>query len=86
MNWNIWLILFLAWGLPLTYYRGRFRKMIYQTGHWAINIKPVFTKELRGLFGNLYPGVPEYLRLRNFYRFYLSVYLILFFLWKSRTQ
>ena len=86
MNWNIWLVLFLLWGLPLTYYRGKFRKMIYQTEHWSINIKPVFFKELKGLFGNLYPTNHDYLKLRNFYRFYLSVYLVLFFLWKLMTQ
>ena len=83
MSLNIWLIFFLLWGLPLTYYRGKFRKLIYQTEHWTINIKPVFVKEIKGLFGNFYPNVPDYIKLRNFYRFYLSVYLILFILWKA---
>jgi len=27
---NIWLILFILWGLPLTFYRSRFRKIVYQ--------------------------------------------------------
>lgn len=75
---NIWLILFVAWGLPLTYYRSRFRKMVYQTDSWVINIKPVFWKEIRGLFGNLYPDNLEYKKFRNFYLFYLAIYLILF--------
>jgi peroxiredoxin Q/BCP len=83
MHWNVLLILFLAWGIPLTYYRGKFRKLVYQTQDWTINIKPVFIKELRGLFGNLYPEMPEYIKLRNFYRIYLAIYLTLFFLWKS---
>jgi thioredoxin-dependent peroxiredoxin len=75
---NIWLILFIAWGLPLTFYRSKFRKMVYQTESWTINIKPYFWKELKALFGNLYPENKSYLKLRNFYRFYLIVYLLLF--------
>ncbi len=75
---NIWLILFVVWGLPLTFYRSKFRKIVYQTDSWTINIKPYFGKELKALFGNLYPGNRKYLKLRNFYRFYLIVYLILF--------
>ena len=75
---NIWLILFIAWGLPLTFYRGKFRKMVYQTNSWIINFKPVFVKELKALFGNIYPDNGNYLKMRNFYRFYLIIYLLLF--------
>ena len=78
---NIWLILFVIWGLPLSYYRSKFRKIVYQTDSWIINIKPVFIKELRGLFGNLYPDNYKYRKFRNFYLFYLFVYLILFILY-----
>jgi peroxiredoxin Q/BCP len=52
--------------------------MVYQTDKWIINIKPVFWKELKGLFGNIYPGNMEYKKFRNFYRFYLAVYVLLF--------
>ncbi len=75
---NIWLILFFAWGLPLTFYRSKFRKIVYQTESWTINIKPYFWKELKALFGNMYPDNRNYLKLRNFYRFYLVIYLLLF--------
>jgi len=75
---HIWLILFVVWGLPLTIYRSKFRKMVYQTDSWVINIKPVFWKELRGLFGNIYPENMQYKKFRNFYRFYLAVYIVLF--------
>lgn len=75
---NIWLILFIIWGLPLTHYRSKFRKIVYQTDDWKINIKPLFLRELKGLFGNLYPQNSEYLKARNFYRFYLAIYLLLF--------
>jgi peroxiredoxin Q/BCP len=75
---NIWLILFFVWGIPLTYYRSKFRKMVYQTDSWTINIKPVFMKELRAIFGNIYPDNKNYLKFRNFYRFYLIIYLVLF--------
>jgi peroxiredoxin Q/BCP len=35
-------------------------------------------KELKALFGNMYPDNKNYLKLRNFYRFYLIIYLLLF--------
>ncbi len=52
--------------------------MVYQTDSWLINIKPVFWKELKGLFGNIYPDNLKYKKFRNFYLFYLAIYLILF--------
>lgn len=82
---NIWLILFIIWGLPLTHYRSKFRKIVYQTDDWRINIKPVFWKELKGLFGNLYPNNLEYKKLRNFYLFYLTIYFILFVLYSYNS-
>ncbi len=78
---NIWLILFILWGLPMTYYRSKFRKTVYQTDHWLINIKPLFVKEFKALFGNIYPNNSEYIKQRNFYRFYLGIYTILFVLY-----
>lgn len=75
---NIWFILFVVWGLPLSYYRSKFRKIIYQTDNWIINIKPIFWKEIRGLFGNIYPNNKEYKRFRKFYLIYLIIYIILF--------
>jgi peroxiredoxin Q/BCP len=35
-------------------------------------------KELKALFGNIYPENKDYIRFRNFYRFYLIIYLLLF--------
>lgn len=75
---NIWFILFVIWGLPLGFYRSKFRKIVYQTESWLINIKPVFWKEIKALSGNLYPGNKAYLKFRNFYRLYLAIYGILF--------
>ena len=75
---HIWLILFIVWGLPLTMYRSKFRKIVYDTNSWTINIKPVFFKEIKALYGNIYPKNEPYLKFRNFYRFYLSVYILLF--------
>jgi thioredoxin-dependent peroxiredoxin len=74
---KIWLILFIVWGLPLTLYRSKFRKIVYQTDSWIINIKPYFLKELKALFGNMYPENKKYLKFRNFYRLYLTIYLLL---------
>ena len=75
---NIWLILFIGWGLPLSIYRNKFRKMVYQTDSWMINIKPVFRKEIKGLFGNVFPDNQKYIKFRNFYLFYLSAYVLMF--------
>lgn len=91
MDWiisNIWLILFFAWGLPLGIYRSKFRKLVYETDSWTINIKPVFIKELKALLGNVFPENNNYLKFRNFYRFYLAVYVLLFaayYLFNSNT-
>lgn len=86
MTKKIWLILFIIWGLPLTYYRSKFRKIVYQTDKWTINIKPVFWKELKALFGNIYPENLNYLKFRNFYRFYLVVYALLFSFYMTFAQ
>jgi peroxiredoxin Q/BCP len=82
----IWLILFIVWGLPLTIYRSKFRKFVYQTDSWTINIKPYFIKDLKALFGNIYPNNPDYLKFRNFYRFYLIIYLLLFISYLTFSQ
>jgi peroxiredoxin Q/BCP len=74
---NIWFLLFFVWSIPLSYYRSKFRKIIYQTDSWLINIKPFFWKEILGLIGNIYPKNISYKKLRNFYRFYLTIYLLL---------
>ena len=86
---NSWLILFVVWGIPLTWFRSKFRKVVYQTDSWIINIKPVFMKEIKALFGNLLPGNQLYHRLRNSYRIYLSIYFLLFLLYfnfQSKAQ
>jgi peroxiredoxin Q/BCP len=75
---HIWLILFIVWGLPLMMYRSKFRKIVYDTNSWTINIKPLFFKEIKALFENIYPENKQYLKFRNFYRFYLIIYLLLF--------
>jgi len=67
----------IAWSLPMSIYRSQFRKIVYQDNHWSINIKPYFLKELKGLLGNIYPHNPEYIQKRNFYRFYLMIYITL---------
>ena len=75
---NILLLILFIWGIPSTYFRSRFRKIVYQTDDWKINIKPVFIKELKALFINVFPEDSEYIKIRNYYRVYLVVYLIIF--------
>ena len=72
------LILLVVWGIPSTFFRSRFRKIVYQTDDWKINIKPLFIKEIRGILSNIYPENKDYIRARNNYRAYLIVYLIIF--------
>jgi len=74
-------ILLLLWGIPSTFFRSKFRKIVYQTDDWKINIKPIFIKELKGLFFNIYPENDEYIKVRNQYRIYLMVYLLLFIIY-----
>jgi peroxiredoxin Q/BCP len=75
---TILLVLFILWGVPLMLYRSKFRRMIYRTDSWTINFKPAFLKELKGVFGNIFPYDKRYIRMRNFYRIYLLVYFSLF--------
>ena len=78
---QIILIILIIWGIPSTYFRSKFRKIVYQTDDWKINIKPLFKKEIIGLFSNMYPDNQDYLKTRNYYRVYLVVYLILFIIY-----
>ena len=74
-------VLLVIWGIPSTYFRSKFRKIVYQTDDWKINIKPLFIKELKGLFLNILPGNKNYIKVRNQYRLYLVVYLFLFIIY-----
>ena len=71
-------VLLIILGIPSTFFRSKFRKIVYQTDDWKINIKPLFVKELKGLFFNIFPQNNDYIKTRNQYRIYLSVYLLLF--------
>ena len=75
---TILLIILFIWGIPSTYFRSRFRKIVYQTDDWKINIKPVFFKEIKALFINFFPEDSQYIKIRNYYRVYLFIYLIIF--------
>ena len=78
---SILFFIFMAWGFPLGYYRSKFRKIVYDTDSWTINIKPLFWKELKGLFVIIYPENLMYKKFRKFYLFYLSIYLLLLVLY-----
>ena len=75
---TILFIILIVWGIPSTFFRSKFRKIVYQTNDWKINIKPLFKKEIVGLLFNLYPENQDYIKTRNNYRIYLFVYLIIF--------
>ena len=72
------LIILFIWGAPSSYFRSKFRKIVYRTTDWKINIKPVFFKEIKALVFNIYPENNNYIRVRNYYRFYLLVYAVIF--------
>ncbi len=75
---TIILIILFVWGAPSTYFRSKFRKIVYKTDDWKINIKPLFIKEIKALFLNIYPENSKYLKTRKYYSFYLIIYLMLF--------
>ena len=75
-------LILMIWSIPSTYFRSKFRKIVYQTDDWKINIKLLFKKEIFGLFTNMYPDNINYLKTRNYYRIYLVIYLILFITYK----
>jgi peroxiredoxin Q/BCP len=75
---TIILIILFIWGAPSTYFRSKFRKIVYKTDDWKINIKPLFIKEIKALFLNIYPKNSNYLKIRKYYIFYLLIYLMLF--------
>ena len=81
---NFLFILLVVWGIPSTYFRSKFRKIVYKTDDWKINIKPIFKKEIIALFSNLYPENNEYLKTRDQYRVYLLVYLLIFIFYISQ--
>tara|TARA_B100001029_G_C14996451_1_gene415334 strand:- start:57 stop:314 length:258 start_codon:yes stop_codon:yes gene_type:complete len=81
---NFLFIVLIVWGIPSTYFRSKFRKIVYKTNDWKINIKPFFKKEIIALFSNLYPDNDLYIKIRNQYRVYLIVYLIIFIYYMSQ--
>lgn len=78
---SILLIVLFIWGIPSSFIRSRFRKIVYQTNHWTINIKPLFIKEIIALFSNMFPENSDYIKTRNYYRIYLLIYLIIFIIY-----
>ena len=80
---TILLIVLFIWGIPISFIRSRFRKIVYQTNHWTINIKPLFIKEIIALFSNMFPENSDYIKTRNYYRIYLLIYLVIFIIYYS---
>ena len=78
---TILFVILIIWGIPSSYFRSKFRKIIYQTDDWKINIKPLFKKEIVGLLSNIYPNNKQYLKARKYYVIYLLVYPFLFLLY-----
>ena len=78
---TVLLIVLFIWGIPSSFIRSKFRKIVYQTNDWIINIKPLFVKEVIALFSNLYPENSNYIKTRNYYRIYLLIYLVLFIIY-----
>ena len=62
---TILLIILFIWGFPSTYFRSKFRKIVYDTNDWKINIKPVFIKEINGLFFNILPKNKKYIEVEK---------------------
>ncbi len=78
---TILLIVLFIWGIPSSFIRSKFRKIVYQTNDWTINIKPFFIKEIIALFSNMFPENSNYIKTRNYYRIYLLIYLVIFIIY-----
>ncbi|MDC0924183.1 hypothetical protein N8255_02475 [Flavobacteriaceae bacterium] len=78
---TVLLIVLFIWGIPSSFIRSKFRKIVYQTNDWKINIKPLFVKEIIALFSNMFPENSNYTKTRDYYRIYLLIYLILFLIY-----
>jgi peroxiredoxin Q/BCP len=78
---EILLIVLFIWSLPSFYFRSKFRKIVYQTNDWKINIKPLFIKEIKALIFKIYPNDEAYLKIRRNYIIYLVIYFGLFILY-----
>ena len=68
----------ILWGILSRCFRSKFRKIIYETNDWKINIKPLFEKELIGLFFKISSKNKDYIKSRKHYRIYLIIYGTLF--------
>jgi peroxiredoxin Q/BCP len=73
---TILLIVLFVWGIPSSFIRSKFRKIVYQTNHWTINIKPLFIKEIIALFSNMFPENSDYIKTRNYLLIYLVIFII----------
>ena len=62
------LFILILWGIPSTYFRSKFQKIINETNDQKINIKLSFKKELIGLFSKVPTKNKDYLKTRNQYR------------------
>ena len=62
---NLILFILILWGIPSAYFRSRFRKIIYETDDWKINIKLLFKKELIGLLSKTSSKNKDYIKTRN---------------------
>ena len=78
---TVLLIVLFIWGIPSSFIRSKFRKIVYKTNDWKINIKPLFVKEIIALFSNMFPENSNYIKTRDYYRIYLLIYLILFLIY-----
>ncbi len=78
MTFHTVIIVFcIIWSIPFSILRSRFRKMVYKTDSWVINVKPVFWKEIRTLIGTIPLNNETEIKIRNGYRWYLAVYAAL---------
>ena len=73
---RLWLIFLFVMAIPLVYYRGKFRKAVFQTDSWIVVFKPSSLKEFKAFFGNAYPDNENYLKYRNLYRSYTALFVV----------
>lgn len=82
LQW-IFLGIIFIYSAPMWRLRYIFRSMVYNEKSWKINFRPWFIKETVCLFSNKYFNTPQKKQFAQRYRFYLTIYGMLWIIFFS---
>ncbi len=81
---DILLYLLLIYTIPFSFFRTKFRKMVYKTQSSLIAIQPKFVKETKVIFGIIPLEKESEKKLLKQYRYYISILIILYVLYLTK--